>query len=47
MDPIEGSHFDVLLSTPWTFMFDDLGFVEAVDRLSQGIEAPIFVKQQF
>jgi hypothetical protein len=44
VDPIEGCEFDRFEALPRTAAPNDLGFVESVDGLREGIDAPILVK---
>ena len=37
VDPFERGVFDSFKRSPWTTPMDDLGLVEAVDRLGQGV----------
>jgi hypothetical protein len=39
--PLEGREFDVLQAAPGAAPTDDLGLVQAVDRLSEGVDAPM------
>lgn len=34
VDPFEGSEFDRLEGTPWSTSVNELGLIEAIDRLS-------------
>ena len=33
IDPVEGGKFDITFSLPRPLMFDDFGFIDAIDRL--------------
>ncbi len=44
IDPFEGGELDGFKGSPRALPMDDLGLVEAVDGLSQGVDAPIDVK---
>jgi len=37
IDPSEGGHFQILHVAPWTLAVDQLGFVETVNRLNEGV----------
>ena len=42
--PLEGCELDSLEIAPRPSSVNDLGFVEAIDRLSQRVDAPMSVK---
>jgi hypothetical protein len=42
--PFQGGGFDGLQAAPWPAAADHFGLVEAIDRLGQGVDAPIKVK---
>ena len=42
--PLEGCELDGLEVTPRSASMDDLGFVEAIDRFGEGVDAPMSVK---
>jgi hypothetical protein len=44
VDPFQGGDLDVVGGAPWACGFDQLGLVETVDRLGEGVDAPIAVK---
>ena len=46
IDPFECGELDGLEGTPRPTPMDHLGFEQAVDRLGQSIDAPIFVKPE-
>lgn len=37
VDPVQGGVFERFQRTPWASPMDDLGLVEPVDRLGQGV----------
>ncbi len=45
VDPLECRELDVIDRPPRTFTIDQIGLVDAVDGLRQGIDAPIDVKR--
>ena len=42
--PLQGGELHGLEAPPWTTPVDHLGLEQAVDRLGQGIDAPMSVK---
>ena len=41
VDPFEGGVFEVVEAAPGAAVADELGLVEADDRLGEGVDAPI------
>lgn len=46
VDPFGGGEFDLLDGAPGPAGTDDLGLVQAVDRLGERVDAPIYVKRR-
>ena len=41
VDPFQGGEFEVVETARWSFVADEFGLVEPVDRLGEGVDAPI------